>query len=157
MSGKVKGPEYDGEFRSLLHQFQMCSQSIPGFVGLDKFMTDYQLEYCQSAKMRIQAGKSNYKGEDSDKNFAQRVFDITTKFIQPIDVLTLGINSVDEIAPPVRDVHQALLNYPQLPPSYQGLSLVEKWVNILNQKKATDTLDDDEVRQLKYDLEQAIQ
>jgi len=62
--------------------------------------------------MRIQAGRSNYKGEDTDKNLAQRVFDITTKFIQPIDVLALGITSVDEIAPPVRDVHQALLNYP---------------------------------------------
>ena len=62
--------------------------------------------------MRIKEGRSNYKGEDTDKNMAQRVFDITTKFIQPIDVLTLGINSVDEIAPPIRDVHAALLNYP---------------------------------------------
>ena len=24
MSGRVKGPEYDAEFRSLLHQFTMC-------------------------------------------------------------------------------------------------------------------------------------
>ncbi len=157
MTGKVKGPQYDAEFRELLHQFEMCSQSIAGFVGLERFMAQFSLEHCQSAKMRIAAGKSNYKGEETDKNLAQRVFDITTKFIQPIDVLTLGITSVDEIAPPVRDVHQALLNYPQLPAGYQGLALVEKWVAALNSKSATDELSEDEVRQLKYDLELAIQ
>jgi len=37
------------------------------------------------------------------------------------------------------------------------LALVEKWVNILNSKSATDDLSEDEVRQLKYDLEMAIQ
>jgi len=106
--------------------------------------------------MRLKEGKSNYKGEETDKNLAQRVFDITTKFIQPIDVLALGITSVDEIAPPVRDVHQALLGYPNLPATYTGLDTVAKWVSTLAGKKATDNLTDDEIRQLKFDLEGAI-
>ena len=80
MTGKVKGPEYDSEFRSLLHQFTTCKDFLPQF-NLDKFMTEFQLEHCQSAKMRIKEGRSNYKGEDQDKNMGQRVFDITTKFI----------------------------------------------------------------------------
>jgi len=46
MTGKVKGPEYDSEFRSLLHQFQMCAQSIAQFVGTEKFMADFNLEHC---------------------------------------------------------------------------------------------------------------
>lgn len=37
MSGKVKGPEYDAECRGLLHQYQMSSQAIPNFQGIDKF------------------------------------------------------------------------------------------------------------------------
>ncbi len=70
--------------------------------------------------MRIQAGKSNYKGEDTDKNAAQRVFDVTLKFIQIVDVLTLCedsemLRSVDNINPPLLDVQQALKNYPKLP------------------------------------------
>ena len=32
-----------------------------------------------------------------------------------------------------------------------------KWVQMLDQKKATDNLNENEVRELKYDLEQAIQ
>jgi len=45
-------------------------------------MQNYSLEQCQSAKVRIQAGRSNYKGEDTDKNAAQRAFDMGLKFIQ---------------------------------------------------------------------------
>jgi hypothetical protein len=50
MNGKVAGPDYDKEFRLLLHQFTMCQQSIPNFVGIDAFMRENNLEHCQSAK-----------------------------------------------------------------------------------------------------------
>ena len=38
MCGKVQGPAYDNEFRALLHQYDLCSQSIQNFVGLDAFI-----------------------------------------------------------------------------------------------------------------------
>lgn len=156
MNGKVLGPQYDLEFRSLFHQYNMCTQSIPNFIGIDKFMTELNLDHCQSAKIRIKAGKSNYSGEDTQRNLAQRVFDITTKFITPIDVLELGMTSIDEIAPPIRDVYQALNNYPNMPATYTGLATIGKWVKILDTKKATDNLNPEEVRSLKYDLGQAL-
>ena len=70
MNGKVKGPQYDNEFKSLLHQLNLCQQSIPGFVGIDRFMQDLNLDHCQTAKLRIKAGKSNYQGEDCSINLA---------------------------------------------------------------------------------------
>ena len=129
MTGKVQGAAYDNEFRSLLHQYELCSQSIPNFVGLDAFIQQYSLEHCQSAKNLINKKASNYKGEELDRNLAQRVFDITTKFMQPLDMLSLNITSVDEILPPLRDVQNALSSYPQLPKDYQGLVNVTKWVD----------------------------
>lgn len=68
--------------------------------------------------MRIKVGKSNYSGEDISRNLAQLVFEITTKCITANDVLELGMNSVDDVAPRIRDVHQALNKYPNLPSSY---------------------------------------
>ncbi len=38
MSGRIKGPEYDSECRSLLHQYQLSSQAIINFQGLDYFI-----------------------------------------------------------------------------------------------------------------------
>lgn len=77
MTGKIKGNDYDQECRQMLHQFSVCSGSIPGFVGLDAFIAQMNLGHCQSAVMRIKEGKSNYKGEETDKNLAQRVMQIT--------------------------------------------------------------------------------
>jgi len=43
-----------------------------------------------------------------------------------------------------------------MPPTYTGLATLGKWVKILDTKKATDNLNADEVRSLKYDLGQAL-
>jgi hypothetical protein len=67
-------------------------------------------------------------------------------------VLELGMSSVDEVAPRILDVHQALNNYPNLPVSYNGLALVSKWIKFFENKPATYCLTPDEVRDLKYDL-----
>ena len=67
-------------------------------------MEMYSIQHCQSAKALLKAGKSNYNGEETDRNLAQRVFDITTKFIAPMDVLALDIRSVDELLPALRDI-----------------------------------------------------
>lgn len=95
MTDKVKGPEYDKECRSLLHQFELSQQSIQSFQGLDKFVAEYGLVHCQSATRRIKEGKSGYKGEDTDKNLAVRVMDITSKIISAMDILEMNLNSVD--------------------------------------------------------------
>ena len=69
MNGRVKGPIYDAEFRQLYHSYTICSQSF-NFVGTEKFFADNNLNHCQSAKMRILAGKSNYVEAYTAKNLA---------------------------------------------------------------------------------------
>ena len=43
--------------------------------------------------------------------------------------------------------------YPNLPPSNDAVVLISKWVNILKNKKASDELSEDEIRQLKADID----
>ena len=42
MTGRVKGPEYDAECRSLIHQYEMSAQTIAGFDPF-KFAQVYNL------------------------------------------------------------------------------------------------------------------
>ena len=98
------------------------------FAGLEAFMDQYNISHCMSAKTLLKSGQSNYRGEETDRNLAQRVFDITTKFIAPMDVLALDIKSVDELLPAIRDVVAALQNYPNLPADYQGLPKINNWL-----------------------------
>jgi hypothetical protein len=55
--------------------------------------------------MRIKIGRSDYSGEDTSRNIAQLIFEITTKMMTANDVLELGMTSVDEVAPIIRDAH----------------------------------------------------
>lgn len=86
---------------------------------------------------------------------AKRVFDITSKFIAPIDVLQLGITAIDEVLPHVRDLSQALSNYPNMPSSYNGIKTVKDWEQKMSSMAASDNMSDDQTRQLKLDLDAA--
>ena len=153
MSGKIQGSQYDLEFNGLMHHFNMCQNSLQGFEGLDKFLIKYNLEHCQTAKQRLTAGKSGYNGEEADKGLAIRVMDITQKMIGAQDILEIDIKEVDQIFPAINEIEKALLNYPNLPPNNEGLVKVSHWVNILKTKNASDQLSDEEIRQLKLDLD----
>ena len=40
MSAKIKGTEYDLQFKNLLHHYKMCQDAIPGF-NLEAFIRKY--------------------------------------------------------------------------------------------------------------------
>ena len=72
-------------------------------------------------------------------------------------MLALEIKSVDEVLPVISDVHRALIDYPKLPSGYQGLNVVSNWVNKMKAMKASDSLSDEDARQLKFDLDSSMQ
>jgi len=118
-------------------------------------MQDYNLTNCLYAMVSLREQKSRYKGEEMAAGTAKRVFDITSKFIAPIDVLQLGITAIDEVLPHVRDLSQALSNYPNMPSSYNGIKTVKDWEQKMSSMAASDNMSDDQTRQLKLDLDAA--
>ena len=84
---------------------------------------------------------------------ALRVMDITQKIINAIDLLALGISDIDQVCPAVVEIQNALNTYPDLPQNLECVTKTTYWVNALKEKAVTDTLSEDEVRQLKFDLE----
>ena len=96
-----------------------------------------------SAKIRLTEGKSAYKGEETDKNLAQRVMDVTSKLITCQDTIALGQTCVDDITGPTRDIVTALNDFPGLPANFQGKAKMSKWVDTLNGMNAIDTISED--------------
>lgn len=58
----------------------------------------------------------------------------------------MGISSVDQLTPYVRDIMTALNNYPNLPANFNGTQLIRKWIDTLALKQATDDLSENELR-----------
>ena len=59
---------------------------------------------------------------------------------------------VDTIQPSLSDLMQALLSYPNLPKNSDAVMKIKKWLDIVESKQASESLKEEEVRQLKYDL-----
>ena len=85
------------------------------------------------------------------------MFDITQKFVSAVDILALGNSAVDDILPYLRELHQALVTFPNMPLNYMGTERLGKHVDDLGMRKASDNLNEDEIRQLKLDLDSACQ
>ena len=85
------------------------------------------------------------------------MFAITSQFIASVDLLALGTTAVDDILPYLRDLLNSLNKYPDMPENYEGTGKVKIWSEKLDQMKATDNLSEDDVRQLKLDLDSACQ
>ena len=59
-----------------LYSFLVLRLKLDGF-NAAAIAAKYNLNHCQSAKLRITEGKSGYKGEETDRNIIQRVHDVT--------------------------------------------------------------------------------
>ena len=68
-------------------------------------------------------------------------------------MLSLEMYDVDQVLPAVRDVKIALSNYPGLENNSELNVKMDKWVNLLTTKDATDSLTESEVKGLKLDME----
>ena len=88
---------------------------------------------------------------------AQRVFDITTKFITALDMIEMDARAVDDLLPAITQIVQALQNYPNLPADYKGLQTTTTWQTKLSALKAFDQISEEEARQLKFELQGAMQ
>lgn len=71
-----------------------------------------------------------------------------------MDSLKLSMVAVDQIHPLLSDLLQSL-NKISLSGTFDGKSKIKEWLILLNNMKATEELDDSQVRQLLFDLENA--
>ena len=130
---------------------------MENFRGVDDFMKKYQLEHCDSAKKLIKKGKSNYVGEETEQGLAARVMDITSKMINAIDLLQLECDDVHQVCVAVVDIQNALAKYPNISQQDECVIKIGQWASILKEKQATDQISENELKQLKMDLETSYQ
>ncbi len=72
-----------------------------------------------------------------------------------MDALKLGMKAVDYIHPMLGDLMQSLNNVSSLPTDFEGKAKIRNWLITLNGMKASDEINEQEVRQLLFDLENA--
>ena len=121
------------------------------------FMELYQME-CPRARerlLRMGVPEQIKSGDDSGQHVAVTIAETVQMFITAMDAVKLEQRAVDELQPLLSDLMDALTRLPETPNDFEPNRKVSKWLQKLNAMRAVDEIDEDDSRQLYYDLDSA--
>jgi ESCRT-I complex subunit VPS28 len=155
----VSSEAYTEACQRLIAQFKTTEAAIksnPLFKGTAEFITEYKLD-CPLAKERLLVSgvPATVMFAHSDKMGAASVVlatEATQGFITAMDVLKLDQRAVDEVQPYISDLVKVLNKCETITPGFDK-SKLQRWLVELNAMRASQELDDDQMRQLIMDLE----
>eukprot|EP01105_Mastigella_eilhardi_P018737 TRINITY_DN4367_c0_g1_i1.p1 TRINITY_DN4367_c0_g1~~TRINITY_DN4367_c0_g1_i1.p1 ORF type:complete len:255 (-),score=84.32 TRINITY_DN4367_c0_g1_i1:125-847(-) len=152
----VQGAEYEPACKRLISQFKaamdVAKTDVP---DVPKFLREYNLNCAAAVHRLLYSGKPATIEHELVANSAKVVAETVQAFITTMDSLKLNMTAVDSVQPLLNDLLDALNRNGSLQPDFEGKIKMRNWLEILSRKKASDTLDEDQCRQLLFDLDQS--
>eukprot|EP00020_Sapocribrum_chincoteaguense_P000121 CAMPEP_0170749838 /NCGR_PEP_ID=MMETSP0437-20130122/10610_1 /TAXON_ID=0 /ORGANISM="Sexangularia sp." /LENGTH=163 /DNA_ID=CAMNT_0011088791 /DNA_START=114 /DNA_END=605 /DNA_ORIENTATION=+ len=155
MKDGVSGKQYAEVVGKLLRQFHAV-RDVAGFRNdedVHLFMKEHRL-VCRAAQRRLlEEGAVGDHGKPDES--AKHVAEVTQFFITAMDAVKLDMRSVDALHPLLTDLVEALGRLTSMPVEWDGKRRLQGWLSRMHAMKASDELDEDEARQVLFDLESA--
>ncbi|CAI5718349.1 unnamed protein product [Peronospora destructor] len=152
--------QYTEACTKLISQYKTAETALRlgGFIdNVNSFISEYRLDCPRALERLVRIGVPatvvhNTTNRKTDSvNVAQTV----QNFITVMDVLKLNIRAVDEIQPLLSEMMSSLTMVSGLPPDFSGRNKIEGWLYTMNAMRASEELDEEQARQLSFDLERA--
>lgn len=151
----VTSKEYTAACSKLLTQFKAAFKQIDKEFGTpEQFLKKYRFE-CRAALDRIREDRPITIKDDKGNTHAC-IAEIVSTFITISDRLKLGMKSMDELLPDLRELHETMRRLTMLPPTYEGIKRVESWIDKMSKMGASDELDEGQIRQMTYDMDTSL-
>ncbi len=155
----ITATEYTEACTKLIAQFKAGLNLLGTSIDIQQFIKDYKIR-CPAAERRllvigVPATVEHSATSATAGNSAKHVAEAVQHFITLMDSVKLNMIAVDQIHPLLSDLMQALNKIPSLPPDFEGKTKTRDWLIALNRMKASDELEESQVRQLLFDLEQS--
>lgn len=157
--GAVNPTEYADACKLLISQFKTTETALVNsrkIVSADSFFREFNIDCSRAYERLVVSGApaTVMHGTTNDNRADTIVVAETVQiFITTMDALKLEQKAVDEIQPLVSDLMSSLNKVPSLPADFEAFTKMRLWLTKLNSMRASDELDEDEGRQLLFDLE----
>eukprot|EP00246_Nothoceros_aenigmaticus_P017068 TRINITY_DN808_c1_g1_i1.p1 TRINITY_DN808_c1_g1~~TRINITY_DN808_c1_g1_i1.p1 ORF type:complete len:214 (+),score=43.70 TRINITY_DN808_c1_g1_i1:84-725(+) len=153
----ISAKEYEPACTKLIAQFRTLKTTLRDTVpDVERFMAAYKMDCPAAVNRLIVSGipaTVEHKGSSSDSGTAVAVAECVQHFITAMDTLKLNMVAVDQVHPLLSDLLAALNRLQQLPPDFEGKVKAKDWIARLNKMGAADELNEQQSRQLLFDLE----
>lgn len=101
----------------------------------------------------VEQGPSQKTTQQGDFADATLVVNATENFITLMDAIKIGLIEKDTLHPLLVDIIQAVNKV--IDRDFEGKQKIIQWLITLNQMRAAEKLNDDQVREFQFDIEQA--
>lgn len=162
----VSADEYTQECQNLISQFKTIERTLikDGLIeSVAAFIVAYNID-CPKAKERLlvagvpatlfNGGHGPIQTKSSQNVSASLAADATSLFITALDAVNMNQRAVDQIHPLIQDLVRVLNKVEGLIRGFNREPL-QKWLIELNAMRAVDELNDNQIRQLTFDLDNA--
>ena len=148
----IKSEPYAKATTKLIAQFKTLKQILN--IDVEEFMKEYKID-CPAASYRlIKIGVPATVEHGSTSSDSSRVVAETVQhFITAMDAIKIDQRSVDQLQPWISALIDSLGKCRIK--DFEEKQKIKEWLIIFNSMKASDELDDDQLRQLAFDLENA--
>lgn len=151
----VTSKEYTAACSKLLTQFKAAFKQIDKeYSSAEQFLKKYNFD-CRAALDRIKEDRPITIKDDKGNTHAC-IAEIVSTFITISDRLKLGMKSMDELLPDLKELHETMGRLTMLPPSYEGSNRVKFWIDKMTTMRASDELDDGQIRQMTFDMDTSL-
>mmetsp|Transcript_24194 Transcript_24194/g.40401 ORF Transcript_24194/g.40401 Transcript_24194/m.40401 type:complete len:223 (+) Transcript_24194:156-824(+) len=155
----ITSEEYADSCSRTISQFKTTESALisrKAIESTEAFMKEFQVDCPRAYERLVVEGVPAtvvHGGGKDDRAKGVVVAETVQAFITTMDALRLGQRAVDEIQPLVSDVTGTLVRVPQLPGDFEGLMKMRLWLQKLHDMRAHDEIEEQESRQLLFDLE----
>lgn len=156
----VSATAYAESCTRLIQQFKSTESALitGGMItSAEVFMREFDVDcpraYDRLLRAGVPATVMHVSHDDRGENVV--VAETVQYFITTMDALKLDQRAVDEVQPLISDLMSSLTRVQGLASDFEGLVKLRLWLQKLNELRASDTIDDEEARQLIFDLEGA--
>ena len=141
---------YTKETNIILEQYKNATNAFPEYEGLDDFVKHYKLEDCSFAINRIKEG--NIKERASSQVIAiQKMTQYFNDLNLMLDSDTLSVADIVQLYLELCNTFDDLKNLINL--QHEDIHKIKQcYLNLKNNRKAADILNDEEKKQMKIDL-----
>mmetsp|Transcript_9913 Transcript_9913/g.28148 ORF Transcript_9913/g.28148 Transcript_9913/m.28148 type:complete len:219 (-) Transcript_9913:108-764(-) len=158
ISSAITQSEYTQECNKLIGQFKTSEkalQSAGAITSTKDFIYEYQLDVPRAVERLVESGvpATTIYHTTAEAGGGAAIAETTQTIITAMDALKLEQRAVDDIHPLISDVMGSITKVPDLPKDFTGLAKTQEWLVTLNQMRAADEIDEDQARQLIFDLE----
>lgn len=149
----ITAKEYTAACSKLLVQYNVAFSQVKSdeFPTIESFMSKFCFD-CTAAMERIREGRP-ITIKDDKGNTSKCIADIVSLFITITDRLRLDIKSMDELQPDLRDLYETMNRLTLVPQEFEGKIKIKDWLDTMSAMRASDELNEAQVRQLIFDME----